>query len=170
VAGVAAAERVARRVRRECPVADRVDELRATPAAVRFLSCEPLLGPLTGRVIEEAQISGDAAYARGPDGSVSYSIPIIATKHRPMLDLTGIAWVIAGGESGGPPERMLVERDRTGRWVPKPHEEEWARGIRDEAARQGVAFLWKQWGGPTPHSGGRELDGRTWDEYPVTEA
>jgi protein gp37 len=97
-------------------VAKRVDALREIPAAVRFISAEPLLGPL------------DA------------------------LDLTGIHWVIGGGESG----RGFRE--------PKP---EWALGLRDLCQRSGVAFFWKQWGGITPKARGRLLDGREWNEYPV---
>ncbi len=69
------------------------------------------------------------------------------------LDLRGIGWVIAGGESG--PRFRQVKVD-------------WIRGLRDQCARAGVAFLFKQWGGRTSKSGGRELDGRTHDDYPVT--
>lgn len=68
------------------------------------------------------------------------------------LDLRGIHWVIAGGESG-PGYR--------------PPDPEWIRSIRDQCVAQGVAFLFKQWGGRTAKAGGRELDGRTWDEYPA---
>lgn len=127
----------------------RANHLRATPAAVRFLSLEPLLGPL------------------------------------PSLDLTGIDWVIVGGESG-PGAR--------------PMHPQWVRDIRDRCIDAGVPFLFKQWGAwveggdgvtygrwvhperggttgaQTPgavlmtqvgkRSAGRELDGRTWDEYP----
>ncbi|NTW40528.1 MAG: phage Gp37/Gp68 family protein [Cellulomonadaceae bacterium] len=100
-------------------VASRIDHLRDVPAAVRFLSCEPLLGPLAG------------------------------------VDLTGIDWVIAGGESG--------PRYR-------PMEISWARGIRDACATAGVPFFFKQWGGRTPKALGRELDGRLWDEMPSTPA
>jgi protein gp37 len=100
----------------------RIDELRQTPAAVRFLSCEPLLGPLND------------------DGE---------------LDLDGIGWLIAGGESG--PEHRPVDPD-------------WIRQLRDECIRQGVPFLFKQWGGRTSKSGGRELDGQTWDAMPAVVA
>ncbi|WP_369362646.1 DUF5131 family protein [Streptomyces sp. CG4] len=93
----------------------RVDDLRQVPAAVKFLSCEPLLGPLGG------------------------------------LTLDGIDWVIAGGESG-PGHRPL--------------EEEWVTQIRDTCRDAGTAFFFKQWGGRTPKAGGRELDGRTWDDMP----
>ena len=85
------------------------------PAAVRFLSCEPLLGPLDG------------------------------------LDLAGIDWVIAGGESG--PDY-------------RPLDPAWVTGIRDRCTDAGVPFFFKQWGGRTPKAGGRELDGRVWDQMP----
>ncbi len=93
----------------------RVGILRDTPAAVRFLSLEPLLGPLPG------------------------------------LDLSGIDWVIAGGESG-PGAR--------------PMDPAWARGLRDSCVARGVPFFFKQWGGPNKKRAGRVLDGRTWDEMP----
>jgi protein gp37 len=93
----------------------RVDDLRAAPAAVRFLSCEPLLGPLD------------------------------------RLDLTGIDWVIAGGESG-PDFRS-----------PDPA---WVTAVRDLCVTGSVPFFFKQWGGYTPKAGGRELEGRTWSEMP----
>lgn len=94
----------------------RVDDLRAIPAQVRFLSCEPLLGPLHG------------------------------------LDLAGIDWVIAGGESG-PGHR--------------PMDPAWVSMLRDHCVASGTPFFFKQWGGRTPKQGGRELDGRAWDEMPV---
>lgn len=62
-----------------------------------------------------------------------------------------VTWVIAGGESGPRVRQMRPE---------------WVRSLRDQCNAAGVAFLFKQWGGATPKSGGRELDGRTWDEYP----
>lgn len=95
--------------------AHRVDYLRQVPAAVRFLSCEPLLGPLE-------------------------------------LNLSGVSWVITGGESG-PKHR--------------PIEAEWVRSIRDQCSAAGVAFFHKQWGGRNPKAGGRELDGTTHNELPV---
>ncbi len=93
----------------------RANALRTVPAAVRFISAEPLLGPLDG------------------------------------LGLEGIDWLIAGGESG--PRHRRVDAD-------------WIRGLRDACAVEGVAFFFKQWGGARPKSNGRELDGRTWDDYP----
>lgn len=93
----------------------RLDQLRKVPAAIRFVSAEPLLGPLDG------------------------------------LDLSGIHWVITGGESG--PQFRRCDPD-------------WVRAVRDQCIRTGVAFFHKQWGGRTPKSGGRILDKRTWDEMP----
>jgi protein gp37 len=93
----------------------RIEDLRAVPAAVRFLSCEPLLATL-----------GDP-------------------------DLKGVDWVIAGGESGPAYRPVAVE---------------WVSQLRDACHQQSVPFFFKQWGGLTPKSGGRMLDGRTWDEMP----
>lgn len=70
------------------------------------------------------------------------------------LRLEGIHWVIAGGESG--PRRRAVDP----RWI---------RDLRDKCASADVAFFFKQWGGLTPKAGGRELDGREWDEYPALQ-
>jgi protein gp37 len=94
----------------------RADALRAIPAAVRFISAEPLLGPLEG------------------------------------LDLLGIDWLIAGGESGPRHRRMKAE---------------WALDLRDRCREERVAFFFKQWGGRTSKAGGRELEGRTWDQLPA---
>jgi protein gp37 len=94
----------------------RADYLREVPAAVRFISAEPLLGRLEG------------------------------------LDLTGIDWLIAGGESG--PRHRSVKED-------------WLIELRDQCESVGVAYFFKQWGGPRAKSGGRLLEGRTWDEFPV---
>lgn len=107
----------------------RIPALINTPAAVRFLSCEPLLGPIN------------------------------LYPHMPMEDYReprdteewAIHWVIAGGESG--PDA-------------RPVDPEWIRSLRDQCNDVQVAFLFKQWGGRTPKAGGRELDGRMWDEYP----
>lgn len=107
----------------------RVERLRQVEARVRFISAEPLLGPI-----------GD-------------------------LDLNGIDWLIAGGESGGAPDRALVHRSESG-LRPKAEAVRWVRGLRDLCQRCGVAFFFKQWGGPTPKAGGRLLDGQEWSEYP----
>lgn len=71
------------------------------------------------------------------------------------LDLTNIQWVIAGGESG-PSHR--------------PCRVEWIRDVRDQCTSASVPFFFKQWGGVRPKSGGRQLDGREWDEFPEIQA
>ena len=68
------------------------------------------------------------------------------------LDLAGISWAIAGGESG--PQARPMNRD-------------WVRRIRDQCHAADVAFFFKQWGGIRPKSGGNSLDGRKWLEYPT---
>lgn len=85
------------------------------------------------------------------------------------LDLTGIAWVITGGESGGSPARALVEVTTRG-WEPKVDALRWVRELRDRCRAARVAFFHKQWGGPRPTSGGRRLDGRAWSQYPAHAA
>lgn len=69
------------------------------------------------------------------------------------LNLSDIDWLIAGGESG-PGHRTCNPL--------------WVRELRDRCQQEDVAFFFKQWGGRAPSSGGRLLDGRTWDEYPET--
>ena len=96
----------------------RVTALQRVPARVRFLSVEPLLGPIV------------------------------------KLPLDGIHWVIVGGESG-PRHRPI-----------KP---EWVREINKKCLSAKVPFFFKQWGGRTAKSGGRTLDGRTWDQMPTIE-
>jgi protein gp37 len=70
----------------------------------------------------------------------------------PGLKLTGVDWVIVGGESG-PGARPM-----------KP---EWAAHIRDLCLAEGVPFFFKQWGGVNKKKNGRLLEGRTWDEVPT---
>jgi protein gp37 len=69
-----------------------------------------------------------------------------------MINLDGIGWVIAGGESG-PQHRSM--------------DSAWVVSLRDRCAAAGVPFFFKQWGGRTPKHGGRQLDGRTWDQMPT---
>lgn len=118
-------------------VAERLDHLRAIDARVRFVSAEPLLGRVD------------------------------------HLDLSGVHWVIAGGESGTHlargehvERRALVERDGS-RWRVRADRADWVRALRDRCQAEGRAFWFKQWGGTRPDSAGRELDGRTWDEFPT---
>jgi protein gp37 len=71
----------------------------------------------------------------------------------PHLNLAGIDWVIAGGESGPGARPMKVE---------------WVTEVRDQCVSAGVAFFFKQWGGVNKKLTGRTLQGRTWDEMPLT--
>jgi protein gp37 len=93
----------------------RINDLRHAPAAVRFLSVEPLLEDL---------------------GEV---------------DLSGIHWVIVGGESGA---------------RARPMDEAWVKRIRGQCNAAQVPFFFKQWGGVRKSEAGRELDGRTYDDMP----
>lgn len=108
-----------------------------------------------GVSVEEAQARGRIDHLRAAPAGVRFlSIePLIAPVG--VVDLTGIHWVIVGGESG--------PRAR-------PMEIEWVRDIRQQCLEQGVAFFFKQWGGIRPKTGGRELDGQEWNEMPVQVA
>lgn len=96
----------------------RVRLLRETPAAIRFLSVEPLLADIG------------------------------------KINLRAMHWVIVGGESG-PGAR--------------PMKEEWVLSIRDQCRAASVPFFFKQWGGVRKGKTGRQLMGRTHDEFPVTK-
>ena len=97
----------------------RVRHIQAANAAVRFLSVEPLIGPIG------------------------------------VLNLTGIHWVIVGGESGPRARPMRIE---------------WAREVRDQCRAAKVPFFFKQWGGKSPKAGGRLLEGREWNQVPKRRA
>jgi protein gp37 len=68
------------------------------------------------------------------------------------VDLSGIDWVIVGGESGPGARKM---------------EEEWVLEIKEQVETCGIPFFFKQWGGVFKKRAGRLLNGRTWDERPV---
>jgi protein gp37 len=69
----------------------------------------------------------------------------------PGLPLSGISWVIVGGESGP---------------GCRPMEASWVTNIRDRCVANGVPFFFKQWGGPRKDIHGRFLEGRLWDQMP----
>jgi protein gp37 len=71
------------------------------------------------------------------------------------LDLRDIEWVIAGGVSG-----FNFRNCRS----------EWVREIRDQCIESKVPFFFKQWGGPTSKSMGRNLDNKIWNEFPHVDA
>ena len=127
----------------------RVAELLDIEAAGRrWISYEPILGP------------------------VDFSM-FLAPRMRPDRR---IAWIIAGGESQGPPARRLVTKTCVGRtcldacrcggtgFTPTSEGLAWIRGVRDQCVAAGTAFFFKQWGGPRPDSGGHLVDGREWRE------
>jgi len=165
----------------------RIPALLDTPAAVRWLSCEPLLGPVKLPLIEEHDT---CTCGVGPHGH--YGIHERGCGTTPGPAWGNLHWVVAGGESG-PKAR--------------PMHPAWARSLRDQCQQVGVPFHFKQFGEHTPyltdwdnhggvwvnqetgatvadesqvpdtgswqqvwrvgkHAAGRELDGRTWDEYP----
>lgn len=99
---------------------ERIPDLLATPAAVRWLSCEPLLGPVDLTTLHHDGITNIDAL-RGMHGVA-----------QPMLaECDKIDWIVAGGESGRRARHMHPN---------------WARGLRDQCAAAGVPFFFKQWG------------------------
>ncbi|HUT54433.1 MAG TPA: phage Gp37/Gp68 family protein [bacterium] len=68
-----------------------------------------------------------------------------------IIDLSGIHWVVVGGESGPGARPMKVT---------------WVKEIRKQCRKEGVPFFFKQWGGVQKKRNGRVLDGHTWDELP----
>lgn len=104
-----------------------------------------------GVSIEDAQATNRVEHLRSTRAGVRFlSIEPLIGAVGP-IDLTGIDWVIAGGESGPGARPIRLE---------------WVRAIRDQCIEQKVAFFFKQWGGTRPKSGGRELDGREWSDFP----
>ena len=107
-----------------------------------------------GVSVEDGRRNSRIQHLRGTPAGVRFlSIePLIAPVG--VLDLEGIDWVIVGGESGPGAREMRVE---------------WVRDIRDQCTKSGVAFFFKQWGGVRPKSGGRDLDGRKWNQFPTNQ-
>lgn len=123
---------------------ERIPWLLSVPAPVRFLSCEPLLGPVTLTAISPIRQEPDdwpRVRQNALTGETSFG-----DVHPWHVD-----WVIAGGESG-PGHRLL---DPT-----------WARALRNQCQSHQVPFFFKQVGGPKPTSGGDLLDGQRWNEFP----
>jgi protein gp37 len=152
----------------------RIPALLETPAAVRFLSCEPLVGPVDlSRWLGRRIFHSSEDFETYLDGLVEHGAP------------ASVEWVIVGGESGS---------------LARPMHPAWARGLRDQCTQAGVPFFFKQWGVYRPggdatrpavwvdpygqpgpfdgsgrqvamvrvgkHAAGRDLDGRTWNEFP----
>ena len=153
----------------------RIPALLMTPAAVRFLSCEPLLGPVD--LTRVAFTAGGGSHLDVVHGR--HGVPDVWSTGAQRVD-----WVIAGGESGR---------------GARPMHPDWVRSLRDQCVSGGVPFHFKQWGEWAPRCtlalcghtcscdgvnashpaeplrvgkkrAGRELDGRTWDEFPERSA
>lgn len=166
---------------------ERAEHLSRTPAAVRFISYEPALGPIDA----EKYLQPGRCQSRQPDSGIRCGLPeghdghahtVLIPTGAPWYRVDHISWVIVGGESG-PGAR--------------PMHPQWARDIRDQCQAAGVPFFFKQWGewaptttvdgrqelpfmdydttGAQNHFGfnrvgktkaGRLLDGREWSEFP----
>ncbi|WP_378736712.1 DUF5131 family protein [Nocardia brasiliensis] len=131
---------------------ERISHLRSVPAAVRFLSCEPLLGPLDLDIHLFPDHCPGGCGCRRPDDSDRYECgcggECSTWNPRPAVD-----WVIAGGESGPGAREMHPD---------------WVRDLRDQCIQAEVPFFFKQWGGRTPKQHGRTLDGQIWNQMPAT--
>jgi|SRR5690242_10480821 len=108
-----------------------------------------------GVSVEDRQATSRIAHLRKANAAVRFlSIePLIAPIGK--LDLQAIDWVIVGGESG-PGARPMDSR--------------WAIDIRNQCVAAKVAFFFKQWGGRSPKSGGRLLEGKEWNEFPPMQS
>ena len=130
----------------------RIQPLLDVPATIRFLSCEPLVGPIRLDLVARGGINCvyydnvlTGFQSNGYGGSYGF-----AGKDNPTIH-----WVITGGESGH---------------SYRPAEADWFRMLRDQCAEAKVPFLFKQWEGANQKiikAKGRELDGVVHDGYPV---
>lgn len=120
---------------------ERIPQLLKIPAAKRFLSCEPLLGPVDLQ-LKLTATAADGDMPPGPKGPPMRIDALTGLKWSPAHRMRGqtdavdslgygIDWVIAGGESG-PHAR--------------PMHPDWARSLRDQCSGAGVPFFFKQWG------------------------
>lgn len=134
----------------------RIPHLLATPATVRFLSCEPLLGPVDLTAIPKMLRGGML------DVNALTGVESMTPLEPDLCRGSRVGWVIVGGESGH---------------GARPMHPDWARSLRDQCAAAGVAFHFKQWGqwasvGATfldvgKKAAGRLLDGVTHDGMPA---
>jgi protein gp37 len=147
----------------------RIPELLTIPAAVRFLSMEPLLGEVDLHSGDWGAIGGQFCHKCGEFSWYKDDGNACPKCHKPaMTTHAQIDWVIVGGESGHNARPMHLA---------------WARGVRDQCVSAGVPFLFKQWGEWSylndladggekfakvgKHAAGRLLDGREWNEFPL---
>lgn len=141
---------------------ERIPALLDTPAAVRWISAEPLIGPVDLSVVDDSfsdprNVLRTASAQQQAD---QYGEPLELCSDTPRID-----WVVVGGESGQ---------------GSRPMHPDWARDLRDKCAANGVAFLFKQWGDWTPGENAQNTIGRTvetadwfndaWDYQTLTPA
>ncbi|MCY0863974.1 MAG: phage Gp37/Gp68 family protein [Sulfobacillus sp.] len=123
---------------------ERIPVLQTTPATVRFVSCEPLLGPidLTPYLPHRSRLLGADPFCTLCGYAPSWH----------GTDIGWIDWVIVGAESG-PGARAM--------------DDAWVRAIRDQCQAAGVAFWFKQRADAQGHKQlNPSLDGRVWHEWP----
>lgn len=128
---------------------ERIPDLLATPAAVRFVSAEPLLGPIDFWAVRRYNPRGlpwidalSGLVMRGAYLARSPSESSLNTSVRIPGELPALDWVIVGGESGN---------------GARPMHPDWGRGIRDQCETAGVPFFLKQWGEWAPQLGAIDL-------------
>lgn len=116
-------------------------QVRRAPAHIWF-----------GVSVENEQATSRIAHLQQANVSIRFlSVePLIAPLGK--LSLAGVDWVIVGGESG--------PRAR-------PMDPQWVINVRNQCLKAKVAFFFKQWGGRSPKSGGRLLEGKEWNEFPM---
>lgn len=137
---------------------ERIPELLATPASIRFVSAEPLLGPIDLRRLRVGDTSASFGFPMAdaltgqfyldPEKQPENIRWLIEMSRRSPQEEGGIGlnWVIVGGESGQ---------------GARPMHPDWARSMRDQCLSAGVPFFFKQWGSYLP--GGQLMsDGRPW--------
>jgi protein gp37 len=133
----------------------RIPHLLATPAAVRFLSIEPLLGPVDlspWLTLPRCGFCRGSGLLPGKNFVAQGSVTPTCWHCGGSGEGDGtIDWCIVGGESG--PNARFVNPT-------------WVTDLRDQCEAAGVPFFFKQWGGRTPKAGGRLLDGVTHDAMP----
>ncbi len=120
---------------------ERIPLLLETPAAVRFISAEPLLGPVDLAAYLEISECGEKPNPMSPSWRFNgrrwehhHGYPIGHVETKPNTN-SGLHWIIVGGESG-PGAR--------------PMHPEWVRSIRDQCMAAGIPLFFKQWGAWTP--------------------
>ena len=110
----------------------RIPHLLNTPAAVRFLSAEPLLGPVN---LSSHSVPGMCGTTDRADYLRGYVDPEYSCRAHLSKETASLDWVIVGGESGH---------------KARPMHPDWARALRDQCKAAGVPFFFKQWGAWAP--------------------